>query len=111
MQHDIQPSTLDKRDLKNSQWVEVVSLPTYGEKITGRSKSSFARLSRNYAFVKHMMNELGLKQNHDYIIVRDFTTNQTDSLEIAFNKQSQHLASMVVLLWPKYQHAKLESNL
>lgn len=111
MQHDTQISTLAKHNLDKFQWVEVISLPIHGEKITGRSKSSFARLSRNYAFVKHMMNELGLKQNSDYLILRDYNSNHADTLEIAFNEQSQNLASMVLLIWPRYQHAKLESNI
>ncbi len=66
-------------------------------------------LTRNYSFIKHMMGEMGLKLNYDYIIVPVDRHNKTITLR--FNKHSRQFSSMAVLLWGKYQHAKLESNL
>lgn len=87
-----------------TEWVESIALPTYSD---GRH-SKFVKLQRNYAFIKHMMSSLELT-NQDFLIVRDI--DNTDSITIKFNKKSQGLSSMVVLMWSKYKDAKLESNL
>jgi len=89
------------------QWVESISLPTYSD--TSGRKGRLARLNRNYTYIKHMMSELELQLNVDYIIMPD--TTDIDSISIRFAEHSQEYASMCVLLWGKYQNAKTESTL
>jgi len=114
MQHDTRPLTLDNSPdveyVQPTQWVERISLPTYPVNTRGSSKSTWAKLNKNYAFVKHMMNELGV-DNNDYAILRDFTDNKFDTIEIVFNERSRLSASLAVLTWARYENAKLENNL
>jgi hypothetical protein len=91
----------------NTQWVETVSLPTYSSDNSGKSK--FTKLNLNYTYIKHMMSELGLRLNRDYIIMP--TTTELRSIDIKFTEHSQHYASMCVLIWERYKTAKIESNL
>ena len=91
----------------NTQWVESISLPTYSSNNSGKSK--FATLNRNYTYIKHMMDELGLRLNRDYIIIP--TTTELCSIDIKFTENSRQYASMCVLVWGKYKTAKIESNL
>lgn len=97
--------------LTNTQWVEKISLPTYPQNGRGRSasKSVYNKLLTNYSFIKHMMLELGLQQNVDYVIVPDRIN--TDTITIMFNNNSVHLSSMAVMCWHRYKKASLESNL
>lgn len=90
-----------------TQWVESISLPTYSS--NNSSKSKFTKLNLNYAYIKHMMGELGLRLNRDYIIIP--TTSELCSIDIRFSEQCRHYASMCVLLWGRYKTAKIESNL
>lgn len=96
-----------------SQWVESIALPTYsinhGNIKTSVGKSVYNTITRNYAFIKHMMTELNLEQNRDYVIVPDRKNFKT--ITIKFNNSSKHLSSMVVMLWNRYEEATLESNL
>jgi hypothetical protein len=89
------------------QWAESISLPTYSN--TSGREGRLIKLNRNYAYIKHMMGEIGLQLNTDYIIIPDIT--DIDSISIRFNEQSRQHASMCVLLWGRYQNAKIESTL
>ena len=91
----------------NTQWVETVSLPTYSS--NSGSKSKFTKLNLNYTYIKHMMGELGLRLNRDYIIMP--TTAELRSIDIKFTENSRQHASMCVLIWARYETAKIESNL
>ena len=107
MQSDLATSTSDRlivTEVNPTEWVESITLPTYSQ--WGDSK--FRTLQKNYTFIKHMMTELQLS-NNDFLIVRDL--DNVDRITIKFNKISQELSSMAVLMWSKYKDAKLESNL
>ena len=111
MQNETSPLTSDPTWIEEviaTEWVESITLPTYSHDIKARRYSKFVILQRNYTFIKHMMSELQIP-NNDFLIVRD--VDNTDSITIKFNKRSQGLSSMVVLMWSKYKDAKLESNL
>lgn len=93
-----------------TQWVETVSLPIYPINNNTSKTSKVQRLSRNYTLIKHMMGEVGLRLNYDYIIIPN--TNDVSTIDIKFTEQSQQHASMCVLLWMgKYKDAKTESTL
>lgn len=91
----------------NTQWVESISLPTYSSNNGGKGK--FTKLNLNYTYIKHMMGELGLRLNRDYIIIP--TTTELSSIDIKFTENSRQYASMCVLVWSKYKTAKTESTL
>lgn len=88
-----------------SQWVESITLPTHYI----IRENFYNTLIKNYAFIKHMMKELNLEQNRDYIIIPDQSKSKT--ITIKFNNSSKHLSSMAVMLWSKYNQATLKSNL
>lgn len=103
---------LDSKDIE-TQWVERISLPIF---YVSHSERKFQILSRTYTFIKHMMAELELKQNVDYVIippkywpmVEDMTTH---TMQIGFRPGCESYASMCVLMWERYKTAKIESNL
>ena len=95
--------------LHGTLWVEAVPLPTNRRK----SENKFACLDRNFRYIKHMMSELGLQQNSDYIIIRAPFQNQAqpDCITVMLAEHSRSYASLIVLIWGKYEHAKTENNL
>ena len=93
--------------LKKTAWVGTITLPMHP---TNNSKSHFVRLNQNYALVKHMMSELNLKQNSDYIILRPNTKDEA-TITLKFCPNVKHVSSMVVMHWYKYKDAKIESTL
>lgn len=93
----------------NTQWVETVSLPTYPIDDNTRSKSKLQWLSRNYDLIKHMMGEMRLQLNRDYIIIPN--THNCSTIDIKFAEQSRQHASICVLIWGRYKNAEIRSNL
>ena len=81
-------------------WSKTVNLPVHESD----------NLSKNYQFLKHMMNQIGIKKE-DYKIVSPGANPKPGTIQVAFSQNAQQLASMAVLMWPKYANAKLESNL
>ena len=97
----------DAMQLQKTAWVGSIVLPMHS---TGNSKSHFVQLNKNYTLVKHLMTEINLKQNKDYIIVRPNQSRET-TITLKFRPGVEDVASMIVLHWYKYKDAKVESTL
>lgn len=96
---DVVPSTV---------WADSISLPIHGKNLSSKRHNKFALLSRNYAFIKHMMFQLGLNLNQDYLILG--IADNDNKINVKLHKNCAEVASMAVLIWPKYKDAKLEST-
>ena len=91
----------------NNQWVETISLPMYSSKPLARR---FVLINNTYTYIKHMMADIGLNLNVDYIIIPPRLATE-NTIQIKFRQGCEVHASMCVLLWERYKTAKIESNL
>ena len=97
---------INKNQVK-SQWVESISLPMYSSRA---HSNKHTLLMDNYAYIKHMMSGLELRQNIDFIIVPNEVGGKV-GVQVKFRQGCEQYASMCVLLWERYKTAKIESAL
>lgn len=91
----------------DTQWVESISLPMYSSQNNARK---FTLVNDTFVYIKHMMADLGLKQNVDYCIIPPKMPGEL-TVKILFQQGHEHYASMCVMIWERYKTAKIESNL
>ena len=117
MRSKMSESTFDPlaiETVKPTEWVESITLPIYSHKPNASSQSNkYMLLSHTYMYIKHMMAELELKQNVDYIIVPIMPGSPGGQLtvQVKFRPGREGYASMCVLLWERYKLAKIEKNI